>query len=190
MTCNSVGPFLLLTALAGARVYATADDDPFCPTGFVQFEHFCYFYNREPLSYAEATHRCENHFFGQLVSIHSQDEQKFLTTYLFKTLRVNQNIWLGGQRDPDTKPATIGWSDGSPLNYTNWMPGEPNYDRDATSTHAANCVLMWSMFDNRGKWSITNCHFVFGSLCKRPLVEPPEVTASPGQVIKGKSRPS
>ena len=33
--------------------------------------------------------------------------------------------WIGGRRDPGN-PDKWFWSDGTPWDYTNWAPGEPN----------------------------------------------------------------
>ncbi|KAI1295427.1 Galactose-specific lectin nattectin [Halotydeus destructor] len=159
--------FFLLTALTEVQVYATANDDPLCPIGFVQYEKSCYFYNGEPLAFSAAKRRCETQFSGQLASIHSEDEQDFLTTYLFKTLKVNRDIWLGGQTDFDTHPYTLTWLDDSPFNYTNWMPGQPWYRLNGTPIPATHIVLQHMPIP--GEWSMHNRLSPFGSLCKRAV---------------------
>ncbi|KAJ8044852.1 Lectin 1 [Holothuria leucospilota] len=68
---------------------------------------------------------------GHLVSIHSAAEQSFVYE-LFKSLTAapttTRNPWFPqlniGLRVEQGK--SLSWSDGSPVDYTNWYSGEPN----------------------------------------------------------------
>ena len=53
------------------------------------------------------------------------------------------------------------WSDGSPVTYLNWLPGEPN-----DHTGLENCIEMWP--PTRG-WNDQACGDRRGYICKQPL---------------------
>ena len=57
---------------------------------------------------------------GDLVSIHSQQEQMFLETLMED--RDTTAMYIGLNELDDT----FKWSDGTAVDYTNWAPGEPN----------------------------------------------------------------
>jgi hypothetical protein len=57
---------------------------------------------------------------GNLVAINDQAEQDFLLA----TFGSTERLWIG-LNDVDIE-GTFGWTNGDPLTYTNWNPGEPN----------------------------------------------------------------
>ena len=61
---------------------------------------------------------------GHLVAINSQAEQDFLMNQFGD----NDNFWIGFN-DAAVEGSWV-WSNGDPVTYTNWEPGEPN---DASS---------------------------------------------------------
>lgn len=159
-------------------------ESAYCPAGFVQFHDKCYLYLKERQPHIQAVDVCENMYFGKLASIESKEQQKFLSHYLFRTLQVMNHVWIGGKamkKEGDEKYTVI-WSDGAPLNFTNWMPGEPAFNtRSDYRESAANCVYMSSLFDNAGKWAIGHCFYDFSVLCERHL-ETSNTLVKPGQI--------
>ena len=53
---------------------------------------------------------------------------------------------------------TWAWLDGSPMSYTDWYPGEPNF-----SGNKEFCGHIWKM----GKWNDVNCDYLQGYVCKK-----------------------
>uniref|UniRef100_A0A3Q3IFW4 C-type lectin domain-containing protein n=1 Tax=Monopterus albus TaxID=43700 RepID=A0A3Q3IFW4_MONAL len=56
---------------------------------------------------------------ANLVSIHSEEEEVFLSQYSKASSK-----WIGLKANPTE--GGYSWSDGSPLSHTNWGEGEPN----------------------------------------------------------------
>jgi len=72
-------------------------------------------------SWTNAKKDCEKRG-GYLVTITSEDEQKFIEDLLKKNGNL-PNYWLGGYYEKRNWQ----WVTGEPFDYTNYMPGEPNY---------------------------------------------------------------
>jgi hypothetical protein len=61
---------------------------------------------------------------GHLVSIGSAEENAFVLAQFGNLGGVDRRLWIGFS---DTaSEGSFAWSDGSPVTYTNWNPGEPN----------------------------------------------------------------
>ncbi|OWK12245.1 hypothetical protein Celaphus_00003235, partial [Cervus elaphus hippelaphus] len=122
-----------------------------CPEAWIYFQKKCYYFGEGSKKWLEARYTCEN-LHGRLVSIHSPEEQDFLTK------RANwRGSWIG-LRDLDIEGEFI-WMDNQPLDYSNWQPGEPN---DAGL--GENCVMMLSS----GKWNDAFCGSkLHGWVCDR-----------------------
>lgn len=167
---------ILVLITINVAFVGTADDTTFCPTGFFQFQQKCYFLIKDELRYPQAMEKCENFYFGKLASIETQEEQTYLTNYIFRNLRVRNNIWIGAHGEKDASGnVRIKWSDETPLIYTNWMPGEPmtaQRDEEFPINGIHNCVTVWSAFDNQGKWQVSSCYIEFPSLCQRRIKQP------------------
>ncbi|XP_051828478.1 low affinity immunoglobulin epsilon Fc receptor isoform X3 [Antechinus flavipes] len=112
-----------------------------CPEGWQFFQKKCYFFGKESKTWSQAKFACIN-LQGRLVSIKSREEQSFLT----KNAN-NKGCWIG-LRDLDIE-GEFQWMDGSPLNYTNWSPGEPN-----NQGQGEDCVAMRPF---NGKWNDAYC---------------------------------
>ena len=66
--------------------------------------------------------------------------------------------WIGGRRDPENH-YNWEWSDGTPWDYTNWQPGEPN---DAGGNE--DCA---GMLENQGQWNDKQCSDQRTFVCKK-----------------------
>uniref|UniRef100_UPI00398E69AD macrophage mannose receptor 1-like n=1 Tax=Pristiophorus japonicus TaxID=55135 RepID=UPI00398E69AD len=111
---------------------------------------------------------------GDLVSIHDASEESFLWTELVSAL-VESSVWIGLNK-PSPNGGFI-WSDGSPVVYENWNPGEPNQYRGIE-----NCVetgMSTSM-----QWNDIFCEKLHDWICKIKKGQPvkPEPTNSVSQV--------
>ncbi|XP_072803121.1 low affinity immunoglobulin epsilon Fc receptor isoform X2 [Vicugna pacos] len=112
-----------------------------CPEKWVSFQRKCYYFGEGAKKWIQARFACSD-LHGRLVSIHSQEEQDFLTKHANK-----RGSWIG-LRDLDIEGEFI-WMDKKPLNYSNWQPGEPN-----DAGQGENCVMMQAS----GKWNDAFCN--------------------------------
>lgn len=111
-----------------------------CPQNWVSFQRKCYYFGRGSKRWLGARDACRT-LQGQLVSIHSQEEQDFLAQRSSKF-----GTWIG-LRDLDLEGQFV-WMDKNPLDYSNWAPGEPNNQEPSED-----CVVMGSS----GKWNDVDC---------------------------------
>lgn len=111
-----------------------------CPEKWVSFQRKCYYFGAEPKRWIQARFACSK-LQGQLVSIHSQEEQDFLARHANR-----KGTWIG-LRDLDREGEFI-WMDKEPLNYSNWRPGEPN-----NGGQGEDCVMM----QGSGQWNDAFC---------------------------------
>ncbi|XP_047425524.1 macrophage mannose receptor 1 [Mugil cephalus] len=144
-----------------------------CANGWTALPHFrhCYrlFHNVDwsmKKSWQTAHQDCVARG-ANLVSIHSQEEEEFLSLYTKGTSK-----WIGLKHNPTE--GGYSWSDGTPVSHTNWGPGEPNNHDDRED-----CVEMVSNFNGTFSWwNDLNCDAHQDWICmiakgKNP-VEPPE----------------
>ncbi len=100
------------------------------------------------LTYEEAEKSCSLAENGSyLITIHSKEEQDFVSNFLFGTNGLVENIWLGLKN----KNNNFKWVDGSTLEFANWAnespSKEPNHD----------CVQMVADSHPKGKWVDEPC---------------------------------
>ncbi|KAI1896444.1 hypothetical protein AGOR_G00094860 [Albula goreensis] len=95
-----------------------------------------------------------------LASVHSPEEQSFLTQNLRKLSKVEgQHWWLGLHTNEND--GRFRWSDHSVLNYVSWAPGKPRpVSRDRK------CVYMAT---NKEEWSDQKCLTDLPYVCKRSM---------------------
>ncbi|XP_008853602.1 low affinity immunoglobulin epsilon Fc receptor-like, partial [Nannospalax galili] len=110
-----------------------------CPKNWLNFQQKCYYFGKGSKQWIQAKFTCSN-LKGQLVSIHSQEEQDFLTKH------IKEDSWIG-LRDLFTEGEFV-WMDDSPVGYSNWNPGEPN-----NGGQGEDCVMMWGS----GQWNDAFC---------------------------------
>ncbi|XP_042265651.1 galactose-specific lectin nattectin-like [Thunnus maccoyii] len=98
-----------------------------CPPGWTQFDQRCYiFYNSEK-DWADAERFCTS-LDGNLASIRSENEYKFLREMVYRATNSHKRTWVGGY--DAVKEGLWLWSDGSKFNFTGWAKGEPNNHGD------------------------------------------------------------
>ncbi|XP_051691486.2 low affinity immunoglobulin epsilon Fc receptor isoform X1 [Oryctolagus cuniculus] len=87
-----------------------------CPENWVHFQRKCYYFGEGSKQWIHARYACDN-LQGRLVSIHSQEEQDFLSKHVSK-----RGSWIG-LRDLDIEGEFI-WVDGSRMDYRS-IPAHP-----------------------------------------------------------------
>uniref|UniRef100_A0A663EC36 Macrophage mannose receptor 1 n=1 Tax=Aquila chrysaetos chrysaetos TaxID=223781 RepID=A0A663EC36_AQUCH len=126
-----------------------------CPEGWLPYGDHCFMVHRDPRVWREALISC-NESNGNLASIHNPEEHSFILSQLgYKAV---DELWIG-LNDLNTQ-MYFEWSDGTPVTYTKWLPGEP--------THAINgqedCVIMAG---EDGYWADSACDRKLGYICRR-----------------------
>ena len=96
-----------------------------CPPGWKLFDHTtmtrCYKYFSGHRNWGDARATCQGSLFsgGDLASVPDQDTNDFLFS---DEITNGRRSWIGGQR--------VGvewtWNDGTPWDFENWSPGEPD----------------------------------------------------------------
>ncbi|KAI8521387.1 hypothetical protein Bbelb_011410 [Branchiostoma belcheri] len=114
-------------------------------------------------SWPEADYECKGRG-AQLMSVHSQTE-----IGLFQQMQLTSSVWIGLYKNSDR---AIQWTDGSPVDFTNWASGEPN---DLDGSGRENCVEMYS----DGRWNDISCFGRLGFVCKTSPGKTPQ-PATPG----------
>ena len=96
-----------------------------CGNDWEEHGDHCYLWSEEKMSWDDAEAFCKRKG-GHLASVTSEDINAFVLQE--KMLRNLEHLWIGGS-DKENE-GVWRWSDGSPWNYTNWYPGQPNRDNN------------------------------------------------------------
>ncbi|XP_046337489.2 perlucin-like [Haliotis rufescens] len=144
---------VLLCSLASVTV---AGDTSKCPTGFAQHGNSCYWFSNVRGSFAEARGYCQ-FLRSHLARITSKEEDDFVR---HKAKELGRGFWLGAT-DLITEGA-FRWEGGVPLNYTNWIPGQP--DNENIHNNPEHCL----MIAKRGnRWNDLECVVEIYFICER-----------------------
>lgn len=127
---------------------------------------------------------CKDFYGGTLASIHSDDEQKFLTKLAFTTYKANNHVWIGARRISND---TFVWEDKSPFNYTNWAKSQPN---NLEGKHYCTSLLQSTNLAELGNWYDDPCSDKYNFFCQKYIstdpssesTSPPPATTSPASV--------
>uniref|UniRef100_A0A671V8C8 C-type lectin domain-containing protein n=1 Tax=Sparus aurata TaxID=8175 RepID=A0A671V8C8_SPAAU len=139
-----------------------------------EFADFCYKPFQDKKTWHDAQTACRN-LGADLVSIHNQEEEDFLSLYSKGTSK-----WIGLKRNPTE--GGYSWSDGTPVSHTNWGYGEPN-DHEGREE----CVEMVSSTNGTFSWwNDLNCDAHQDWICritkgKNPILPPVPPSPVPGK---------
>ncbi|VDI58251.1 Hypothetical predicted protein [Mytilus galloprovincialis] len=128
-----------------------------CPIDWYKNGAACYLIRHEKRTWFQARDFCRSHG-SDLVSFHSKAEVDTLPKNQLK----EEPYWTG-LNEIDHK-GTFKWSEGTPLDYTNWNLYEPNH-----WNNFEHCVEM-EHFTHR-KWNDGNCYISQSFICKLSLTD-------------------
>uniref|UniRef100_F6Y2F6 Macrophage mannose receptor 1 n=1 Tax=Monodelphis domestica TaxID=13616 RepID=F6Y2F6_MONDO len=140
-----------------------------CPSQWWPYAGHCYKMNKEQKIQKDALTACRKEG-GDLASIHSIEEFDFIFSQL--GYEDTDTLWIGLN---DLKiQMYFEWSDGTPVTFTKWMPGEPSH----ANNRQEDCVVMTG---KDGYWSDHPCENSFGYVCKtKPASKPPVIEVEEG----------
>ena len=94
------------------------------------------------ITWYDAESYCQNTYGTELASLHSANDTRNAEAALSGVgLTSSNNVWIGF--NDITTEGTFVWSDGSPVDYTNWHSGEPNDCCHSSTPDGEDCTHMW-----------------------------------------------
>ncbi|XP_062868150.1 macrophage mannose receptor 1 [Trichomycterus rosablanca] len=126
-----------------------------CPSGYTTWYKNCYKLVESPKPWEEAQAACVKEG-GNLASVDMSYEQAFITGVVQQG---KTEAWIGLRRKGDS--GSYQWSDGWPIFYTHWGPGEPSNhaDEGCVSMHGRSHFI-------QGTWNDTDCKVAKPYICK------------------------
>lgn len=92
------------------------------------------------------------------LTIHSPEEQAFMTELIFQKNKVDDTVWLGAHMSADKQ---VHWADQAEGKFSNWAQGEPSHKP------VASCIEMNPEPVHVGKWSDEPCDKKNLVVCQR-----------------------
>ncbi|XP_033935406.1 ladderlectin-like [Pseudochaenichthys georgianus] len=143
---------LALGAVSSDNPQMQPQQDATCPSFWFSFNGRCYKYFNTEMTWAEAEFHCVSQG-GNLVSIHSTEEENFVKYLINSSDPTDGYTWIGLNDIYEERRWM--WSDGCAAKYLFWHRGQPNNRR------REDCVInnWW------GKWNDAPCSKAFPSVC-------------------------
>ncbi|CAJ1070748.1 macrophage mannose receptor 1 [Xyrichtys novacula] len=137
-----------------------------CPDGYISWYANCYKLVEEKATWDAAQAACVKEG-GNLASIDMSYDQAFVAGVV---LQGREDAWIGLRRKDN---GSYTWTDGWPVFFTQWGPGEPSNIKDE------GCVSMHGARAFHGTWNDTKCDVAKNYICKISSDTPPP-TPTPG----------
>ena len=112
-----------------------------------------------------------------IITIKSPEEQEAITRFLFSDSSLLDNVWLGARRKTNSgSTSEFEWTDGSPIEFSNWSPGSPTNDTEKAcaqlsshlSREADSKASSKVNLNEDGLWSDVSCAKKNLVLCQKP----------------------
>ncbi|XP_001623878.3 uncharacterized protein LOC5502715 [Nematostella vectensis] len=139
--------------------YAVLSD--VCGSGWRYYKGYCYKTSNTCLTWKRAESACAVMSSG-LVSVHNHEENVFI-----QQQHNGEKSWVG-LSDVTTEGQFV-WADGSPTNFTNWAPNQPNDYKNQDCVHTLGVNYGY-------KWNDVPCTACHNYTCKRDYNECSEGT--------------
>ncbi|KAI8778039.1 lymphocyte antigen 75 [Biomphalaria glabrata] len=180
MTTNVLSRYSQLFVILGvvcSRCRGAIGQSSSCGQGWIQYKDDCYLLVQSDVTWTEARLQCL-HESSELTSIHSLEENKFLSSRLPN----NSKFWIGLESLKLRKDNH--WTDNSSLNFL----GFSVRSEDLLKFSPGFCVYIEQ---KSGYWKTSDCQFISisGYICKRPAYSGPVNTQSQAQVACTKGSP-
>ncbi|EDO26420.1 predicted protein [Nematostella vectensis] len=123
-----------------------------CGENWTFFNGYCYLTSNTCLSWKQSESACAVLGSG-LVSVHNYEENVFI-----QQQHNGEKSWVG--LSDVTSEGRFVWADGSPTNFTNWAPNQPNDYKNQDCVHTLGVNYGY-------KWNDVQCSSCHNYTCKR-----------------------
>uniref|UniRef100_A0AAV2L1Z3 C-type lectin domain-containing protein n=1 Tax=Knipowitschia caucasica TaxID=637954 RepID=A0AAV2L1Z3_KNICA len=117
---------LLLASVSLGTGRAMNQGDQGCEDDWTQFGSRCFRFYNERKSWQNAESVCLTAG-ANLASVHSLQENDFISDSVLNVTGFSAYTWLGGYTDQNHRWV---WSDGTPWDFEHWSPGQPDNHND------------------------------------------------------------